>query len=114
MQYVIGDGREKRAIVADANHCACGFAQICFKPRRCFEIEVIGRFVEQQDFGRCRELARESDSSTLTTAQRADQRPLGVFRIEADCASEPTSVLVGWSRRRVVLRISVRGPNSGC
>ena len=52
VQHVIGHHREKRAIVADADDSAIGVAQILLEPRRRFEIEVIRRFVEEQDFRR--------------------------------------------------------------
>ena len=70
--------------MADADDSAVGVAQILLEPRRRFEIEVIGRFVEQQDFGRRGELTRQRHAPAFTTTQRTDTGGLGGFRIKAD------------------------------
>ena len=84
VQHVIGHHREKRTIVADADDGAIGVAQILLEPRRRFEIEVIRRFVEQQDFRRRGQLPRQRHAPAFTTTERTDAGGPGGLRIEAD------------------------------
>jgi len=48
MQHVIGYRIEKRAVVRDQQYCFIEFAEIAFEPASGGEVEMVGRFIENQ------------------------------------------------------------------
>ena len=73
-----GDARrhlvEKGAIVRDEDHAAGELDQQRFEPRDGFDVEVVGRLVEQQQVGLDHHRARERDALALAARQIGDAR----------------------------------------
>ena len=62
MQNVVGDGIEQVAVMADDEDRRRIAGEIIDQPERAFEIEIIGRLVEQQQVGRRKQHRRERDA----------------------------------------------------
>jgi hypothetical protein len=72
-----GDIVEEVAIVGDDHHRARIGAQMLFQPRGGFGIEMVGRFVEQQQVGLAQQQLAQCDTATLATRQLGDVGILG-------------------------------------
>ena len=78
---------EKLAVVADDQHRVRVGAQIALEPERAFEIEVVGRLVEQQDLGLEEQHGRERDAHAPAARQRAAGALLR-FLVEAEAGED--------------------------
>ncbi|MND68196.1 hypothetical protein D3C80_596400 [compost metagenome] len=67
-----GDIVEEVAVVGDHHHGARIIAQVLFKPCDRFGVEMVGRFVEQQQVRLRQQKAAERDTAAFTTRQVVD------------------------------------------
>ena len=70
---------EKVAVVAHHEHRVLKVAKIVFEPFHCFEVEVVGRLVEQEVVGVAKECLRQHHAYFLFTAQLAHEFLVKVF-----------------------------------
>jgi hypothetical protein len=82
VEHVIDHSGQKCSIVTDEDDRALQVAQVLLEPARRVEVEVIRRFVEEQDGRRGDELAGERQAATLTAAESRDGRNARFLRIE--------------------------------
>src|ERR1700738_2840632 len=82
MEHVIHDIGEKRPIVADQQNRLVSVLQVIFEPSGRLEIEVISRFIEQQNVGRAHQLPRQAKSSAFAAAQLLQRLGARFLRIE--------------------------------
>ena len=82
VQHVIHGGGEKCAIVAHQQYRATARGEVFLEPACGFEIEVIGRLVEQQYVGGRHQLARETEAAELAAAQGGERSDAGLRGIE--------------------------------
>ena len=73
VQGDVGHGVEKLAVVADHQHGAGVFFQPGFQPHQRVEVEVVGRFVEQQQVGRAHQRARELQAHAPAAGKAVDR-----------------------------------------
>ena len=59
MQDLVDRGLQQVAIMADHDHRARIVREMILKPQRAFEIEIVGRLVEQQQIGRRKQRRRQ-------------------------------------------------------
>ena len=67
--------------MAHDQHAAGQSAQVPLEPLRGLEVEVVGWLVEEEQIGRCHQLAGETKPAPLAAAQGADQLspcPVGI------------------------------------
>ena len=83
MENVIGDGIEEIAVMADDEDHRRIAPQVVDEPERAFEIEIIGRLVEQQKIRRRKQNGGERDAHP-PAAGKLRQGPLLRLRIEAE------------------------------
>ena len=70
VQHLINHGVEKIAVVRDQQQGAAIGLQPVFQPQHRFEIEVIGRFVEQQQVGRTHQCPGETEAHAPAAGKR--------------------------------------------
>ena len=71
--------------MADDEQGAGEVDQLCFEQLERLEVEVVRRFVEDEDVGRLREQPRQQQPIAFTAGQRPDWRS-GAFRCEEEVA----------------------------
>ena len=69
-----GDVVEEVAIMGHDQDRARIIAQMAFQPGHGFGVEMVGRFVEQQQFGRVEQQLAERDAALLAAGQRSPRR----------------------------------------
>ena len=68
MQHVIHRGGEEGAIVTHEQHRPPARGEVLLQPASGFEIQMIGRLVEQQHIGGRHQLARQAEAAELAAA----------------------------------------------
>ena len=63
--------------MSDGHHGAFVFLQVTLEPRHTFSIQMVGRFVQQQQVRRAKKQARKCDTTTLTARQIGHRRIRG-------------------------------------
>ena len=89
VKHVVDHRGEKRTIVTDEQHRCTRTAEIRLEPLGRLEVEMVRGLVEKQDIGRCDELAREPDASSLTAAERVESFRPRIGRIESQVRAAP-------------------------
>ena len=84
VEHVIGDLVEEGAVMADDQQSGLETPQMADEPFGRLEIEVVGRFIEQQQVSRGDELAGETQSPALTAAECGQLLGDGPVGIEAE------------------------------
>ena len=69
MNDIIAKRVENIPVMADDDQSTAIFLQMVFQPHSGFQIEVIGRFVEQQDFGRLKQGRSQSQTHAPTAGE---------------------------------------------
>ena len=69
-----GDGLQKAPIMTDHQYRACISADGLLKPGDAFDIEVIGRFIEQQQIRRGDQCARQGNALSQPAGERSQGR----------------------------------------
>src|SRR6266404_3384522 len=62
MEDLVYRGIEQIAVMADDDHRARIVREMVFEPERAFEIEIVGRLVQQQKIGSCKQRRGERDA----------------------------------------------------
>ncbi len=84
VQDLVDRGVEQVAVMADDDHGARIIRQMVFQPERAFEVEIVGRLVEQQQVGRRKQRRGERDAHPPTARKlRAGSRLIGSGKSEA-------------------------------
>ena len=84
MQDLIDRGVEQVAVVADHDHGARIIGQMVFQPQRAFEVEIVGRLVQQQQVGRRKQRRRQRHPHAPAAGEfRARPRLIGGGKSEA-------------------------------
>ena len=73
VQRDLGDGIEEFAVVADHDQRAGVALEPGFEPDQGVEVEVVGRFVEQQDVGRAHQGARQLQAHAPAAGEAVDR-----------------------------------------
>ena len=90
MQDLVDRGVEQVAVMADDDHGARIIRQMVFQPQRAFEIEIVGRLVEQQQIGRGEQRRRERDPHPPAAGEfGTGSRLVGGGKSEAATGSRP-------------------------
>ena len=103
VQDLVDRGVEQVAVMADHDHGARIMRQMVFQPQRAFEIEIVGRLVEQQQVGRGEQRRRQRHPHP-PAAGKFRTRP----RLVGGGKSEPAQDRGSARRRR--MRIDVDQP----
>ena len=84
MQDLVDRGVEQVAVMADDDHGARIVRQMVLQPQRAFEIEIVGRLVEQQQIGRGEQHRGQRDAHAPAAGEfRAGARLVGGRKAEA-------------------------------
>jgi hypothetical protein len=112
-QRQIGDAGhdriQEKPIVRDEDHRVGIRVQILFQPVARFEIEMVGRLVEQQQIGLAEEQLRQRDAHLPSTGEPL-RRPLEIGRFEAEPAEHrrgPQFDAVAVAQAELILEIAV-------
>ena len=73
VQHMIDRLVEERTVMTDHHDGLTKLAEVRLQPARGIEVEVVRRFVEQQQLGRCRQLRCEPHAASLTSTQPLQQ-----------------------------------------
>ena len=84
VQDVRADRVEECTIVRHDDHRLVGVVEPLLKPGRGVEVEVVGRFVEEQQVGGRDELRREADAPALAARERRHESRLRLLGVEAE------------------------------
>jgi hypothetical protein len=83
VENVIDDIAEKGTVVADQENRLVRIPEVLLQPARRFQIEVIGRLVQQQNIGSTHQLARQPEPAALSSAQLCEWLGSSFLGIEA-------------------------------
>ncbi len=84
------DGVQKPAVVGDDEHRAAARGEVAREPVDTFDVQVVGRLVEQQQLGRVEQQARQRDAPALATGETRDRGvDAGGEEPQLDAAHEP-------------------------
>ena len=83
VQDVRADGVHERTIVRHDDDRFVRVVEPFLKPGRGVEVEVVGRFVEEQQVGGRDELRCKADAPALSARERRHETCLGLFSVEA-------------------------------
>ena len=64
MQDAVDGAVQKAAVVGDDQRCVGIPRQVIFEPDGAFEVQIVGRFVQQQQIGRCKQNRCQGNAHT--------------------------------------------------
>src|SRR6266404_3401835 len=84
MEDLVYRGIEQIAVMADDDHRARIVREMVFKPQRAFEIEIVGRLVQQQEIGSPKQRGGERDAHSPAAGKfRTGPRLVGAGKPQA-------------------------------